>query len=232
MPAQSLAEFVRVHADQERGNAPFELESDYFLQINLENSRVWTKMGSMVAYRGDIKFIREGLLEQGLGNLLKKAVSGEGAQLTKAEGRGDLYLADKGKRITLLQLSNESIFVNGNDLLAFQDGLTNKITMMRKIGAMAAGGLFNVQISGTGIVAITTHHRPLALPVTPQAPVFTDPQATVAWSGTLQPEFKTDIQLKTLLGRGSGESFQMKFAGTGFVIVQPYEESPLQAPSA
>ncbi|MBY0262436.1 MAG: AIM24 family protein [Phycisphaerales bacterium] len=228
MPAQTIAEFVSIHADKDRGNAAFELESDYFLQCNLESSRVWIKTGAMVAYRGDIRFVREGLLDQGLGNLLKKAVSGEGAQLTKAEGSGDLYLADKGKRITLLHLNNESIFVNGSDLLAFQDGMTNKITLMRKIGAMAAGGLFNVQMSGTGVIALTTHHRPLALPVTPSAPVFTDPQATVAWSGSLSPEFKTDIQLKTLLGRGSGESFQMKFAGQGFVIVQPYEESPMQ----
>ncbi len=36
---------------------------------------------------------REGLLEKGLGKLLKKAVSGEGTRLTKAEGQGRLYLA-------------------------------------------------------------------------------------------------------------------------------------------
>jgi uncharacterized protein (AIM24 family) len=121
-------------------------------------------------------------------------------------------------------LQNESVFVNGNDLLAIQDGLTRDITMMRKMSAIASGGLFNVKVAGSGLIAVATHGRPLALRVSPGKPVFTDPQATVAWSGNLQPEFKTDVSFKTFLGRGSGESFQMMFQGEGFVLVQPYEE--------
>jgi uncharacterized protein (AIM24 family) len=66
------------------------------------------------------------------------------------------------------------------------------------------------------------------LRVTPQQPVITDPNATIAWSGNLSPEFKTDISLKTFFGRGSGESLQMLFQGDGFVVVQPYEEVYLQ----
>jgi uncharacterized protein (AIM24 family) len=31
-----------------------------------------------------------------------------------------------------------------------------------------------------------------------------------------------------LFGRGSGESVQLKFAGTGWVVVQPYEEVVFQ----
>jgi uncharacterized protein (AIM24 family) len=53
----------------------------------------------------------------------------------------------------------------------------------------------------------------------------------VAWSGNLQPEFKTDVSLKTFFGRGSGESIQMSFRGDGFVVVQPFEEIYLQRTS-
>ena len=59
-------------------------------------------------------------------------------------------------------------------------------------------------------------------------PVFTDPNATVAWSGGLSPEIVTNISLGSLLGRGSGESIQLKFAGDGWVVVQPYEEIYMQ----
>ena len=52
---------------------------------------------------------------------------------------------------------------------------------------------------------------------------MTDMQATVAWTGSLHPQFKTDISSNTLVGRGSGESIQMKFEGDGFVIIQPFE---------
>lgn len=228
MPAQSIREFLAANADLPQDTGAFELEGDRILQANLSGD-LWIKMGSMVAYRGNIRFEREGILEQGLGQFLKKAVSGEGARLTKASGQGHLYLADAGKKVTLLKLANEAIVVNGNDLLAFEPAsITHEITMLRRVAALAAGGLFNVRLSGSGVVAITTHYDPLVLAVTANQPVFTDPNATVAWSAMLTPEFKTDVQLKTFFGRGSGESFQMKFQGDGFVVVQPYEELAFQ----
>ena len=227
MSRYSLADFVDRTAQRDRGEGLFELETERLLEINL-NGRVWTKMGSMVAYRGQIKFTREGILEHGLGRMLKKAVSGEGARLTKAEGRGQLYLADVGKKVTILYLQGEAIFVNGNDLLAFEDGIRWDIKMMRRITSMMAGGLFNVRLEGTGMVAITTHYDPITLRVTPDLPITTDPNATVAWSGTLEPELVTDVSLKTFFGRGSGESIQSRFQGDGFVVIQPFEEVTFQ----
>lgn len=38
-------------------------------------------MGSMVAYRGNIKFEREGVMEHGVGKMLKRAFTGEAARL-------------------------------------------------------------------------------------------------------------------------------------------------------
>jgi uncharacterized protein (AIM24 family) len=227
----SLQAFVDKTADRDLRQGLFELESDRMLDINLQGE-VWIKMGAMVAYTGQVKFVREGLLDQGLGNLLKKAVSGEGTRLTKAIGNGSVFCADVGKKITILQLNNEAICVNGNDVLAFETSLRSDIKMMRRISSMLSGGLFNIKLSGTGMVAITTHYDPMTLPVTPNAPVVTDPNATVMWSGNLEPELRTDIQWKTLVGRGSGESVQMLFRGSGFVVVQPYEEVYFQQSSA
>jgi len=219
----SLKEFVSKSSQKDKGQGFFELESDRLLEVNLDGM-VWTKTGSMVAYTGDIKFTREGVLEHGVGKFLKKAVSGEGTRLTKAEGRGVLYLADAGKKISVLNLEGDSIFVNGNDLLGFENSLEWDIKMIHKVAGMLAGGLFNVRLEGTGMVAITTHYDPLTLTVSRGKPVITDPNATVMWSGTLAPHIKTDISLKTFFGRGSGESIQMKFEGQGFVVIQPYEE--------
>ncbi len=198
------------------------------LEVNL-NGKMNTKMGSMVAYLGDISFKREGIMDQGIGNLLKKAVAGEGMRISYAEGQGKLYLADSGKKIILLKLESDSIVVNGNDVLAFEPTLQHKITMMRKVTGMMAGGLFNVRFDGSGLLAITSHYEPITLRVTPNQPVITDPNATICWSGNLEPQLKTDISFKTFLGRGSGESIQMMFQGDGFVVVQPYEEVYMQA---
>jgi uncharacterized protein (AIM24 family) len=219
----SLSAFVNKTVDRDLQQGLFELESDRMLDINL-NGEVWIKMGAMVAYTGQVKFVREGMMDQGLGNLLKKAISGEGTRLTKASGKGSVFCADAGKKVTIIQLRNEAVCVNGNDVLAFEMSLKSDIKMMRRVSGMMAGGLFNIRLEGTGLVAITSHYDPLTLPVTPDSPVTTDPNATVMWSGNLEPELKTDIQWKTLVGRGSGESLQMHFRGNGFVVVQPYEE--------
>lgn len=230
MNRYSISSFVEQTKQQDKGEGLFELETARMLEINL-NGQIWAKAGAMVSYRGNIKFEREGILEHGLGKMFKKALSGEGASLMKANGTGKLYVADQGKKITILNLQNEALFVNGNDLLAFEPSINWDIKLMKKVAGMLAGGLFNIRLEGSGMVAISSHYEPLTLMVSPDTPVFTDPNATVAWSGNLTPDFVTDISLKTFFGRGSGESVQMKFAGTGFVVVQPYEEVYFQQQS-
>lgn len=200
-----INEFISKTKQQDKGQGLFELETERILEINLEN-QIWAKAGSMISYRGNIKFEREG------------------ASIMKATGQGKLYVADQGKKISILNLADESICINGNDLLAFESRLNWDIKLMRKIAGLLAGGLFNVKVEGTGMVAFTTHYEPLTLLVEPGDAVYTDPNATVAWSGHLTPEFVTDVSLKTFFGRGSGESVQMKFEGSGFVVVQPFEE--------
>ncbi len=224
----SIEEFIKQSEQVDKGQGFFELETPRILEVNLDG-QVWAKAGSMVSYQGEIKFVREGMLEHGLGTAFKKALTGEGASLMKANGKGKLYLADSGKKIIILNLQNESIYINGNDLLAFEPSIKWEIKLMKKIAGMMAGGLFNVRCEGSGLIAFTAHYEPLTLRVSPGNPVITDPNATVAWSGNLQPKFQTDISLKTFFGRGSGESIQMKFEGEGFVVIQPYEEVYMKA---
>ena len=73
----------------------------------LPRGEVWSKLGSMVAYHGAIKFERERVLEHGVGKMLKRSFTGEGTRLMKAAGVGKLYLADAGKKITILELTDD-----------------------------------------------------------------------------------------------------------------------------
>ena len=228
MSKYTIDDFVNQSCQKDRGEGVFELETPRMLELNL-NGSIWTKMGTMVAYRGDVRFTREGIMDRGVGNLLKKAVSGEGTCLTKAEGKGQVYLADAGKKVTIIRLQGESISINGSDLLAFEPSIQFDIKMLKKVSGMLSGGLFNVRLTGSGMVAFTTHYDPVTLMVTPSNPVITDPNATVAWSGNLEPNIRMDVSFKTFLGRGSGESIQTEFNGNGFVVIQPYEEVTFQA---
>lgn len=218
-----LNDFVAQTQQKDRGQGKFELEGARFLEVNMDG-KIWMKVGAMVAYLGNITFGRESALSGGLGMLVKRAVSGETMTFSYAEGKGKLYLADGGKKINIIKLNNEGLYVQGNDLMAFEDTVKYDIKVVKKMAGYLAGGLFCVKVEGTGMVAITTHYEPLTLKCTPGNPVFTDPNATVAWSGNIYPEIKIDTSFKTLMRGGSGETVQYKFDGDGFVIIQPFEE--------
>ena len=85
-----------------------------------------------------------------------------------------------------------------------------------------AGGLFNMELSGTGWVAILSDGPPVLLNVA-QAPTFADAQAAITWSSGVTVGLKTDFKMKNLIGRGSGESIQLAFSGQGWALIQPSE---------
>jgi uncharacterized protein (AIM24 family) len=88
-----------------------------------------------------------------------------------------------------------------------------------------AGGLFNVHLDGTGDVALLSDGEPVRLNIS-EAPTFADPQAGIAWSGGVSTTLRADVQARTLIGLGSGESFQLGFEGSGWALVQPSEGRP------
>ena len=71
-------------------------------------------------------------------------------------------------------------------------------------------------------VAIISDGPPVLLNVA-SAPTFADAQAAITWSEGVTTSLKTDFKMKNLIGRGSGETLQMAFTGTGWVLVQPSE---------
>jgi uncharacterized protein (AIM24 family) len=209
------------YAENETGEQ-FTRQNSKLLKIELAEGGVHAKRGSMVAYQGDVKFENKG--SGGIGKMLKKAVTNEGADMMHANGTGELFIADDAKDVHIMYLDNDSMSVNGSNILAFNETISWDIKRLSggAAGAMA-GGLYNMELSGTGFVAITTDGPPVMLDVA-SSPTFGDAQAVVMWSGGVQMQLKTDTGgLKSIVRGGSGETFQMAFGGQGFVLVQPSE---------
>jgi uncharacterized protein (AIM24 family) len=198
----------------------FALQNSKLLKVRLEAVTVQAKLGSMVAYQGDVTFEHAGT--GGLGRMLKKAVTGEGTQLMKVTGTGEVFLADTAQDIHLIYLENDFITVNGENLLAFDAGIDWDIKRVEGASGMMGGGLFNLSLQGTGWVAILSDGPPVLLNVA-AAPTFADAQAAITWSSGVTTGIRTDFKMKNLIGRGSGESIQMAFSGQGWVLVQPSE---------
>jgi uncharacterized protein (AIM24 family) len=211
----SLKEFKETE-----GGESFTLQHSKCLKVELSGEEIQAKLGSMVAYQGDVKFEHAG--SGGLARMAKKAVTGEGATLMKMSGTGEVFLADLAQDIQLLKLEDEAITVNGTNLLAFDAEIDWDIKRVEGVSGMLGGGLYNTHLAGSGYVAVISDGTPVLLEIDGEE-TFADPQAAITWSEGLSTSVKTDVSVKNLIGRGSGESFQMQFSGKGWLLIQPSE---------
>jgi len=199
------------------------LQNSKMLKVRL-GEPVLARQGSMVAFQGQVDFDHAGA--GGVGKFLKKAATGEGVQLMRCTGQGEVFFASEADQVHILHLEGSALSVNGRNVLAFEPTLDYDIQRVQGAGVLT-GGLFNTRLSGHGWVAITTKGQPVVLQT--NQPTFGDPQAVVAWSANLQTSLNKTVKAKALVGLGSGEAFQLAFQGEGIVIVQPAEYA---APSA
>jgi len=215
---------VTIHADftefnETQAQDPFTLQNKKLLKVFLQYGPIQAARGSMVAYQGDAQFEHQGA--GGMQKWLKQKVSGEGQSLMSIHGTGEVFLADAAKDIQVMYLENDAISVNGSSILAFSASINSDIHMVGGAGMMA-GGMWNVALTGTGYVAVTSAGPPIVLDVA-SAQTFADPNAVVMWTSGVSMGIKSDVNLKTFIGKGSGETFQMSFGGQGWVMVQPSE---------
>ncbi len=199
---------------------PFSLQNKKLLRVDMRYGPVQARVGSMVAYQGDVRFTKQ---SSGMSRMLKSAVTGEGVPLMEATGSGELFLANNAAEVQLMYLEDDLVSVNGNNILAFSSSIAWDIHRIQARGGMMTGGLFNVSLRGTGYVAVTTEGDPVALDVA-SAPTFGDAQAVVLWTSGVSMDVRVDTGgLGSMLRGGSGEMVQMAFGGQGYVLIQPSE---------
>ncbi len=137
----SLKEFKETE-----GGESFTLQHSKCVKVELAGETIQAKLGSMVAYQGDVDFEHAG--SGGLKRMAKKAMTGEGAALMKISGTGEVFLADLAQDIQLLKLDNEAITVNGANLLAFDADIEWDIKRVEGASGMLGGGLYNTAPQG------------------------------------------------------------------------------------
>lgn len=199
----------------------FAVQNPYLLKVRLDQGSIRAKQGAMVAYQGDVSFEHAGA--GGVSKFMKKVVTGEGQDLMKVSGSGEVFLADEAQHVHMIMLEGEQITVNARNLLAIDADIDWDIKRVQGASGMMGGGLFNTVLKGSGWVAIISDGTPILLDVG-SAPTFADAESAITWSHGVTTSIKTDFKLsKSLTGRSSGESFQIAFSGQGWVLVQPSE---------
>ncbi|MFD7551228.1 AIM24 family protein [Streptomyces sp. NPDC059816] len=196
----------------------------HMVKVALQTGQdVYARAGSMVAYDGYVQYDGS---PPALRQQAREWATGEGAPLMRCFGDGLLYLADYGADTVVLNLGGDAISVNGGNLLAFDAHLQWGVEKVKGLTRLAGQGLWNVTVGGQGWVALTSRGTPIVVECgRGEDETYVDPDALLAWSPNLKVKGKRSFKAGALVGRGSGEAFQMAFSGQGIVVVQPSEDS-------
>ncbi|MGK3102863.1 AIM24 family protein [Streptomyces sp. WAC05858] len=194
------------------------------LKVAMQSGQdLFARTGSMVAYEGFVQYEPN---PPAVRQMASQWLTGEGTPLMRCSGDGLLYLADYGANVVCINLGGDALSVNGTNLLAFDAHLQWGVERVKGIAKFAGQGLFNVGVSGTGWVALASRGTPIVVDCgRGEDETYVDPDALVAWSSGLKVKGKRSFKASSLIGRGSGEAYQLGFSGQGFVVVQPSEDS-------
>lgn len=181
------------------------------------------RQGAMIAHRGSLQFERKG---QGVGGMLKRAVTGEGLPLMAVRGRGEAWFAHEAQNCFIVEVEpGDQFTVNGRNVLCFDASLSYEIKTVKGSG-IAGGGLFNSVFSGHGRLGLICEGNPLVIPVSEQTPVYVDTDAVVGWTANLRTSLHRSQSIGSMLRGGSGEAVQLMLQGEGVVVVRPSEATP------
>ncbi|MCS0635490.1 AIM24 family protein [Streptomyces sp. LP05-1] len=187
------------------------------------NGEMYARQGAMIAWRGNLQFERKG---QGVGGMLKRAVTGEGLPLMAVRGQGEAWFAHEAQNCFIVDVEQgDALTVNGRNVLCFDPTLSYEIKTVKGAG-MTGGGLFNSLFTGYGRLAVICEGNPLVIPVTHNQPVYVDTDAVVGWSAQLNTSLHRSQSFGSMIRGGSGEAVQLMLQGEGFVIVRPSELTP------
>ena len=113
--------FSAENLEKESAQPGLRLQNSKLLKAEL-NGEFMARVGSMVAYQGQVQF--EALGSGGIGKFLKQKLTGEGVPLMRVSGRGDVFLAENAADIHLIDLEQgDALSINGANVLAFDSTL-------------------------------------------------------------------------------------------------------------
>ncbi len=194
---------------------------------NLNVSDVTVQAGAMQWMIGDVK-ATTGV--KGVGDFIRKSmkggVTGESAIKPEYVGTGQLVLEPTYKHILLEDLANwnGNMVLEDGLFLACHSSITQKAVMRSNLSSAALGGesLFNLGLTGTGIVALESNcPREELMEIYLENDVLKiDGSMAIAWSGNLQ--FTVERSGKSLIGSAaSGEGLVNVYRGTGKILMAP-----------
>lgn len=185
----------------------FKILSDGGLQISSRGS-VFVRKGSVVWYSGKIRFAPEPAFR---GTRLEK--------ILRAQGRGNLYISDVGRRAFQRDLKEESLYLEGSRLLALDEGLSFRLEPIHDFRSNRRVDILKLQGAGSVVLSVGGAH--LMHEVSAEYPLIVSSRDLVAWTGSLVPSVVEDRFLEEVMQPDAGSAPKIRFEGEGVVLTEP-----------
>ena len=222
----------------------FETVNELTLKVTCTgNDVLFTKAGSFICGESvggkNYKFEKvllgpqENFIQAALGSLMRR-VSGENLPLMKVMFSGDsiTYYANAAQHVVVYKLEvGETVSVESENILAFTQDCKYEVRFLG-VGVVAQKGIATSTLTATGknaYVAILSDGNPIVISnIGTQSTISVDPDAVICWMGQIghcDPQIKTDLSWKNLIGQASGESYSFEWQGSQpvSVVIQPCE---------
>ena len=218
----------------------FEVINELSLKVTCTgNDVLFTKAGAFIAgesqggknYRFEKLLLgpQSNLMQAALGSLTRR-VTRENLPLMKVTMNGDsvTYYANHGQHVVVYKLAQgEILSVESENILAFTQDCDYSVRFIGS-GIFSQKGLATSTLTGAGPNA---YGNPIVLGNTKtQTTLSVDPDAVICWMsrhGYGDPQIRSDLSWKNLIGQASGESYAYEWSGNEpvCVLLQPCERS-------
>lgn len=207
------------------------------LMLDFDNNSYIVQAGAMQWMSGNIN-TNSNVKGVGdfLGKMVSSAVTNESAIKPVYQGSGRMMLEPTYRYIVLVDVSQWGTIVLDDGLFLACDGnLTQKTVARKNLSSAVLGGegLFNLSLSGNGIVALESYvpYEELIEVVLDNDVMKIDGNMAIAWSGSL--DFTVEKSGKSLLGSAvSGEGLVNVYRGSGKILLAPTASNFTANPAA
>lgn len=199
-----------------------------FVRIRLNNTGIKTEAGALYYYYGNIQCQTQ---IGGVGGFLKKTIAGsltgESSMKPSYFGNGIIYLEPSFKHYLSVTLENNSVVVDKSMFYCCSDSVDVRPVMQKNVSSAALGneGLFQIELSGTGIVILESPVPASEIEqfnLEPGQELKVDGNFAILRSSNIQ--FSVTTSEKSLFGTAlNGEGFLNTFRTQtpGFVWIAP-----------
>ncbi len=191
--------------------------------VNLQAEQtICAEAGAMVSMSANIDLHSE--LKGGVFGALKRAVGGESAfvsTFTAKGGAGEVTFAPgMPGDVAAIEMQNQTVMVQSSSYLAGDTALVVDTKFGGAKSFFCGEGLFVLQISGTGLLLVSSfgaiHRRTLR----PGEQYVVDTGHLVAWEGHMQYNLRKAAKSGYLRSLLSGEGMVAEFNGPGEILMQ------------